>query len=207
MRFLKIIKDKINLRKKKKLWRTLNSHNGTYITSDFNFKYVKVGKETYGPISVDIASDKSYLNIGNYCSIGPEVMFLVSAEHPIDHISTFPFKVRMLHKQYEEMDCGDITVEDDVWIGYRAVILSGVHIGQGAVIAAGAIVTKDVPPYAVVGGIPAKIIKYRFEKNICDEMTKIDFSKLDDKLINNHLEQLYKKLDNTDQLSWLPKKN
>lgn len=78
-------------------------------------------------------------------------------------------------------------IKDDVWIGAQATIMSGVTIGQGAVIGAKALVTKDVPPYAIVGGVPAKVIKYRFEKEIIDELLKIDFSKLDYKVIKEHI--------------------
>lgn len=78
-------------------------------------------------------------------------------------------------------------IKDDVWIGAQATIMSGVTIGQGAVIGAKALVTKDVPPYAIVGGVPAKVIKYRFEKEIIDELLKIDFSKFDYKVIKEHI--------------------
>lgn len=70
--------------------------------------------------------------------------------------------------KHEATSKGDIVVKDDVWIGYGSIILSGVHIGQGAVIAAGSVVSHDVPPYAIVGGVPARLIKYRFS----EEMTK-----------------------------------
>lgn len=82
-------------------------------------------------------------------------------------VSTYPFKRKLFHGGEEAVSKGDIIVGDDVWVGYGATILSGVHIGQGAVIAAGAVVNKDVPPYAIVGGIPAKVIKYRFSESVC----------------------------------------
>lgn len=83
----------------------------------------------------------------------------------------------MLNEGLEAISKGDIIV-DDVWFGGDATIMSGVHIGKGAVIAAGAVVTKDVPPYAIVGGVPAKIIKYRFNENVIKKIIKIDFNKL-----------------------------
>lgn len=73
---------------------------------------------------------------------------------------------------------GNIDVEDDVWIGLNATICAGVHIGQGAVIAAGAVVTDNVPPYAIVGGVPAKIIKYRFTKELIQELLQIRRARL-----------------------------
>lgn len=101
---------------------------------------------------------------------------------------------------------GDIIVDDDVWIGYGATIMSGVHIGQGAVVAAGAVVTKDVPPYAIVGGVPAKVIKYRFEPEMIEELLKVDYSKLTKEDIEKHIDDLYKKLKDPSQLDWMPKK-
>lgn len=111
----------------------------------------------------------------------------------------------MLVGKLEAVSKGDITIEDDVWIGYGATILSGVKIGQGAVIAAGAVVTRDVPPYAIAGGVPAKVIKWRFPQAIIDKLVKIDFSKLDEKMVRKHIDELYEKVDENTDLSWLPK--
>ena len=90
--------------------------------------------------------------------------------------------------------------------------MSGVHIGQGAVVAAGAIVTKDVPPYAIVGGVPAKIIKYRFSPEVIEQLLKLDFSKLTDNMIREKIDDLYTSLDGKSPeeveklLEWFPKK-
>ncbi len=155
---------------------------------------VHVGRYTYGGINALIYGGKSILDVGNFCSIGPDVTFLLSAEHPYEGFSTYPYKVKFLGEQCEAASRGNIIVKDDVWIGQSAIILSGVTIGQGAVIGAGAIVTKDVPPYAIVAGNPAKIIKYRFEQEIIDEMLKFDFSKLTPEMIKNAKDVLYTKL-------------
>ena len=101
---------------------------------------------------------------------------------------------------------GAIIVDDDVWIGYGATIMSGVHIGQGAVVAAGAVVTKDVPPYAIVGGVPAKVIKYRIEPEMIEELLKIDYGKLTKEDIAKHIDDLYTELNDPSQLDWMPKK-
>lgn len=188
-------------------WRKSNLHNTTSAVNIFKKDSVAVGNYTYGGIQVLNFGRQEKICIGNYCSIAPEVMFILCAEHYIDHISSFPFKVKCLGQSYEGMSKGNIIVEDDVWIGYRAIIMSGVHIGQGAVIAAGAVVTKDVPPYAIVGGTPAKVIKYRFEKKLIRELLTIDYSKLDKVLIEKHINELYEKIDDEKQLMWLPKKN
>lgn len=79
------------------------------------------------------------------------------------------------------------------------------NIGQGAVVAAGAVVTNDIPPYAIVGGVPAKVIKYRFETAIIDELLKVDYSKLTDEAIKQNIEKLYEPLTKKEQLDWMPK--
>ena len=108
---------------------------------------------------------------------------------------------------YEAISKGDIIVENDVWIGYRATILSGVNIGQGAIIAAGSVVTKDVPPYAIVGGVPAKVIKYRFPPEMIGELLKVDYSQLSEEMVREHIDELYRPLKDPEQLAWMPKKD
>lgn len=103
-------------------------------------------------------------------------------------------------KEGETQAKGNIIVNDDVWIGDSALILSGVEIGQGAVIAAGAVVTEDVPPYAVVGGVPAKIIKYRFRDDVIKELVKIDYAKVDRKFIERHEDIWYRKVMDTESV-------
>lgn len=161
---------------KKRIWRKRNKHNFTEMTTDFALSMVKVGKNSYGPLNVLSFIRRSYLTIGNFVSIAPNVWFLLDVEHFTNHISTYPFKVRILEiEKAEAFSKGNIVVDDDVWIGFGAVIMSGVHIGQGAIIAAGALVNKDVPPYAVVGGVPARIIKYRFETDMINELINVDW--------------------------------
>ena len=178
-------------------WRKRNKHNSTYLSKKYNMNMdlISVGKGTYGEISVLSYNDISKLSIGNYCSIAPEVMFILSADHYTDHISTFPFKVKCMHAKREGLSKGDISVGDDVWIGYRAIILSNVNIGKGAVIAAGAVVTKDVPPYAIVGGMPAKIIRYRFPEKIRNQLLNLDLSKISENVICRNIEQMYIKIN------------
>ena len=84
----------------------------------------------------------------------------MDAGHTLNNISTYPFKTALLnYKNEEAISKGNIIIDDDVWIGFGATIMSGVHIGQGAVIAAGSVVTKDVPPVAVAAGNPVRFIK------------------------------------------------
>ena len=111
-----------------------------------------------------------------------------------------------MNEKQEGVSKGNIIVDDDVWIGFRSTILSGVHIGQGAIVAAGSVVTKDVPPYAIVGGVPAKVIKYRFSPEMITELLRVDYSQLTEELVKEHIEDLYKDLEDKGQLQWLPKK-
>lgn len=118
------------------------------------------------------------LIIGKFCSIACGAKFLFnSANHSLSSLSTYPFPIF-----YEEWGLdrknvaeawdnkGDIFIGNDVWIGYEAVILAGVTVGDGAVISARAVVTKDVPPYTIVGGIPAKPIRKRFSEETISEL-------------------------------------
>lgn len=186
-----------NLRKiwMRKLWRKKNKNNFTSANNIFPHELVSVGKGTYGGLYVLAFDNFHKCKIGNYCSIAPEVAFILSADHNIDTLSTYPFKVKMFGEKLEGVSKGDIIIDDDVWIGFRSTILSDVHIGQGAVIAAGSVVTKDVPPYAIVAGVPARVIKYRFSKEIINKLLKIDFSKIDEYYIKNNIDDFYTKID------------
>lgn len=187
-------------------WRKRNKDNFTVINECFPFSRVSVGKYTYGELNVKIFNDgNSTLKIGSYCSIASNVNFFVDGEHSLETIMTYPLMVRLKLGSESNVTKGNIEVENDVWIGYGATILSGVHIRQGAVIAAGAVVTKDVPPYAIVGGVPAEVIRYRFSSDIIKELMRIDFKKLNKEMIVKHVGDLYKPLKDQEQLDWLPK--
>ena len=201
------ISNYIKNKKKKNEWRRRNNHNSTEIVGDFDINCVEIGKETYGGIRTYTFGRNQKLKIGHFCSIAENVMFILEADHYVNYISTFPFKVKTLKSEpFEAISKGDIVVGDDVWIGYGSIILSGVKIGQGAVVAAGAVVTKDVPPYAIVGGNPARIIKYRFSEDIIEELLKVDYSKLNASEVEIHIDDLYKKVTTKEQLKWLPKR-
>lgn len=183
----------------KRKWRKSNRHNFTTINHIYDFSKIIVGKKSYGLIDIlDASEEKEKVIIGSYCSIGPGVLFLLGGEHPISSISTYPFKVNVFGEKKEAHCKGSIIVEDDVWIGANVIICSGVKIGRGAVLAAGSVVTKDVAPYSVVGGNPAKIIKYRFNENLINRLIKIDIVKLFDSFKNDDISKIYSNL--TDEL-------
>lgn len=117
-----------------------------------------------------------YARIGKFCSVGTEVCIGLG-KHPIDHFSTSTLFYRkrntlgiaLVDEDLDFAEYEEIEVGHDVWIGARALIVDGVKIGTGAIIAANSVVTKDVPPYSIVGGVPAKVIRYRFdEERIAD---------------------------------------
>lgn len=175
----------------KKKWRKTNKHNFTIAMNIFDINKVFVGKGTYGELRVKhFGNNDEYLSIGNYCSIASESIFLLGGEHNYKKFSTYPFQNKYGNKQNESIMKGKIIVEDDVWIGYRSTILSGVTLGKGCVVAAGAVVTNDVPPYAIVGGVPAKIIKYRFDNDIRNKIGDIDFSLFSESIIKKILPNL-----------------
>ncbi len=190
LRQLKVVREWIKRIFKKNesaLWRNQNSHNRTTIESEINQEVVFVGKGTYGNLNVQFfGHPKELLIIGNYVSIANDVKFILGGNHSYGSISTFPFKVFLLNEKHRAQTKGAIIVDDDVWIGDRCTILSGVTLGQGAVIGAGSVVVRDVPPYSVVAGNPAKVVKYRFEESIIRELINFDFSILrNENLIEN----------------------
>ena len=121
------------------------------------------------------------LVMGKFCSVACGAKFLFNgANHAWASLSTYPFpifyqewglSVKNVASAWDHK--GDIVIGNDVWIGYEAVILAGVSIGDGAVVGAGALVTRDVPPYAIVGGIPAKIIRKRFSDSVITRLLEL----------------------------------
>lgn len=187
--------------------RRYRNENGLIPQTVFPIANVKPGKHSYGELNIVSFNQNSKLYIGNYVSIAQNVTFLLDADHYTNHISTYPFKAKLLSgHEKEAVSKGDIIIEDDVWIGYGSTIMSGVRIGQGAIIGAGAIVTKDIPAYAIAGGIPARLLKYRFDDKTIRRMKELDFGRLDISTIARHVDVLYTTVDDETDLSWFPKK-
>lgn len=121
------------------------------------------------------------LIIGKFCSIACGTKFLFNcANHTQKSLSTYTYPLFYEEWELEKSNIttawdnkGDIVIGNDVWIGYEAVIMAGVHIGDGAIIAARAVVTKDVPPYTIVGGTPAKEIRKRFDTEVIQQLLKL----------------------------------
>ncbi|WP_258098543.1 CatB-related O-acetyltransferase [Marinoscillum pacificum] len=125
----------------------------------------------------DFTGDK--LIIGKFCMIASDVKFIMNgANHLTDAITTYPFAIfgngwekAMEGRTYPQK--GDLIIGNDVWIGYNATIMAGVTIGDGAIIATNATVVKDVPPYSIVGGNPAQVIKYRFDEPTKEKLLQL----------------------------------
>ncbi|WP_420101801.1 CatB-related O-acetyltransferase [Bosea sp. (in: a-proteobacteria)] len=129
-----------------------------------------IGPYTYGRPKVRFAESGAGLVIGRYGSIADGVEILLGGNHRLDWVTTYPFPaLPRLWPQAAgiggfDATRGDVVIGHDVWLGSQAMVMSGVRIGHGAVVAARAVVTKDVPPYAVVAGNPARIVKMRFDE-------------------------------------------
>lgn len=146
-------------------------HKSSAICKRVRAYNVKIDKYTY------VARNTLIQNtvIGSYCSIS-EGCNIGMPSHPAYNVSTSPvflngknyLKKHFSNVEYE--DCPITYIGNDVWIGAHAQIKSGIKVGNGSIIGAGAVVTKDVPPYAIVGGVPAKLIKYRFDESTCKKL-------------------------------------
>lgn len=154
---------------------------------------MSVGKYTYGVKNIKIHfPTAAKLIIGSFCSIAANIQIYLGGNHRSDWITTFPFGFvnKTIFNTFNGKGCprsnGNVVIGNDVWICENVIIMSGVSIGDGAIIANNSHVVKDVEPYSIVGGNPAKIIKYRFTKNQIDSLLKIKWWEWDDEKINKN---------------------
>ena len=138
-----------------------------------DFVSIDVGTRINGPAYIN-AHEKVKVMIGKYCAIGHNLRI-----RAVNHSMGYPNLQNALQTQYgfeaHRVFKGSIEIGNNVWIGDNVIVLSGAKIGDGACIGAGSIVTKDIPAYSVVAGSPAKIIRYRFDSRIINQLTKIQW--------------------------------
>ena len=140
-----------------------------------------IGEFTYGAPEIRNPDSKTRLTIGRYCSFAAQVNIILGGEHRLDMVTTYPFPV--IDDPWPETrditgmtgSKGDITIGNDVWVGHGATILSGVTIGDGAVVGAGSLVCRNVEPYAIIGGNPAKVIRMRFDEQTISRLLKLSW--------------------------------
>ncbi|WP_319005300.1 CatB-related O-acetyltransferase [Fictibacillus halophilus] len=169
-------------------FNSIISHHSSLINSQIG-DYSSIGR----------FSKINHVKIGAFCSISWDVT-IGATNHPIDHITTHAFPYVTYAGNFVNKNNQQITktfIGNDVWIGCNSVVLPGVKVGNGAIIGAGSIVTKDVPPYAVVAGNPAKIMKYRFSEESIKELEKIKWWNWDRKKIKENLELFQTQLDSS----------
>ena len=147
-------------------------------------------------------TDAQVFRVGNFTSIGSGLTVFIDGNHHMKYSSTFPFKERLQLERAPSSVCGKGAprIGSDVWIGRNVTLMSGVSIGNGAVVAYGSVVTKDVPEYAVVGGNPSHVIRYRFDREIVECMKASHWWDLPDRTIFEELIPLI-----ADPLSWAQK--
>jgi acetyltransferase-like isoleucine patch superfamily enzyme len=148
------------------------------------------GKYSYGKPTILFESSETKLYVGNFCSIGDNVKIFLGGDHNINQITTYPFghinkkTFNLFNGVGHPTTKGDVYIGNDVCIGSNTTIMPGVKIGDGAVISTNSHVVKDVEPYSLVEGNPAKHIKYRFTKEQIDELLKIKWWDWPDEQIN-----------------------
>jgi virginiamycin A acetyltransferase len=152
------------------------SRSASFFMKD-NKRYAKyeIGDWTYGKPRIRSWREGATFKIGRFCSIADGVTILLGGEHRVDWVTTYPVNILFGGERVPGLPTtkGDVVIGNDVWIGQDALILSGVQIGNGAVIAARSVVKEDVLPYSIVAGNPAQHIKFRFSKSVIDDLQDI----------------------------------
>lgn len=169
------------------------------------------GKYTYGNLNICFNNINSKLVVGNFCSIASNVRIYLGGNHRKDWVTTYPFGhinsdvFNNFNGNGHPSTKGDVIIGNDVWIGDNVTIMSGVNIGDGSIIANNSHIVKNVEPYSLVGGNPAKFINYRFTCEQIEQLLEIKWWNWDDDKINNYTTLLCN--DNIDKFIEIALKN
>ncbi|WP_333489731.1 CatB-related O-acetyltransferase [Alkalihalobacillus sp. CinArs1] len=208
MKFLKksipySVKNWLKLKKFKQLHSAVYIGPGVQIDPNTTRMGKHCGINDYSRVSHSTIGDYTYASrnnnimnstIGSYCSFGPGCQMGLGS-HPAHFVSTSPIfyssfgqlnNETWVDKEYYDHFEG-VTIRDNVWLGANVIVLDGVTIGEGAIAAAGSIVTKDVPPYAIVGGVPAKVLKYRFDEETIERLVSLNLFSKGEEWLKKHL--------------------
>lgn len=163
------------------------------------------GKHTYGIENITVKSwgEGAHLFIGSFCSIAGMQTIFLGGNHRTDWATTFPFghifqdvfPAGAINGHGHPATKGDVVIENDVWIGHNSTIMSGIRVGSGSVIAANSMVIKEVAPYTIVGGNPAREIKLRFPQSTIDQLLQIQWWNKSDSAIDSIVPLLQQPLD------------
>jgi len=188
-----VVKEKDSLKKPVNLFVEKNEISKKQLfqsSSQENFPDHQIGRGTYDVnLRIHTWGNSANLIIGSFCSIAPDVQILLGGEHKTKWVTTYPFSI---FRNIEEITGhpatkGDVNIGNDVWIGMESLILSGVNIGDGAIVGARTVVTKDIPPYAIVAGNPARVIRKRFDDEIINQLLQIKWWDWDDDKIEKFI--------------------
>ncbi len=202
--YIKYLLERIQNRKKYryflKKWIRINSNNFVIPKNIIDLSRVSIGSYSYGSLELIAYNKKNQndiLKIGNFVSISTDVKFYLDEHHQSKTFTTFPLKSIFygIQSPDDAVSKGSIIIDDEVWIGANSTIMSGVHIGRGAIVAMGSVVVSDVPPYSIVGGVPSKIIKMRFDLDLIDRLMTIKLIDIPKNVIKNNMEIFYKNID------------
>jgi acetyltransferase-like isoleucine patch superfamily enzyme len=152
-----------------------------------------IGRHSYGkPNVILFAGDSARVSIGSFCSLASAIEVMPGGNHPTDMVTTYPIRRRLAGTEQpgEPWSKGDVAIGNDVWIGRGVKILGGITIGDGAVVAAYSVVTKDIPPYAIAAGVPARVVRERFSEEIVERLLRIRWWDWDDAAILERVDDL-----------------
>lgn len=168
---------------------------------------IQIGRHCVGtPMILSWRRDEK-LVIGDFCMFAYNTTVLLGGEHDLDRVTSFPLVTRVLNVQsyIDTASKGPVIIGNDVWVCVGATILSGVTIGDGAIVAAGSVVTQDVPPYAIVGGVPARVLRFRYSKEQIKKLLDISWWNWSKQEIADNIDFLYGDIDAFIEKFW--KKN